>query len=63
MEPYSAGFTAGPGGASAIRGLSRIGQWGMPGTGAGGGGSHEFTPDIRTGGRGGDGIIYVLYDT
>ena len=61
QEPYSAGYGPGPGGA--VRGLARYGQWGLPGTGSGGGGTHEYTAEYKNGGRGGDGIIYVLYDT
>ena len=44
------------------RGFGRTGNYGLPGTGSGGGGTHQYTP-VPYGGRGGDGILYVLYDT
>ena len=61
-ENFSAGFTQGPD-TNSVRGMSRTGVWGLPGTGSGGGGTHEYWPQNRNGGTGGDGIIYVLYDT
>ena len=61
-ENYSAGATQGPQ-SNAIAGLSRVGNYGLPGTGSGGGGTHQYTNESTAGGRGGDGILYVLYDT
>ena len=61
QEFYSAGY--GPAGAGTVRGLSRVGNYGLPGTGSGGGGTHQYTNESTSGGFGGDGILYVLYDT
>ena len=61
QEHRSTGY--GPGGAGTFRGIARVGNYGLPGTGSGGGGTHQYTPQSPAGGRGGDGILYVLYDT
>ena len=61
QEFYSAGYTSGP--QATTRGFGRTGNYGLPGTGSGGGGTHQYTNESPYGGRGGDGILYVLYDT